>query len=112
MGVLVVLGTAVVIGVIIHRIYSQVGSPPEHASPAPGVSAPKPGSASKIFDRVIAAGQGASIGGLTSADGRIAIWVKNNSGGEIVLVDPSTGQTTGRIRLGTGSGVSQGTGGR
>lgn len=97
LGVLVVLGTAVVIGVIIYRIYAQVaGSPAQAGSAAHGEAAA--GSAAP-FERTIAGGKGGSIAGIAAAGGRIAIWVRNDAGGKVVVIDPATGRTLGQVAL-------------
>jgi hypothetical protein len=84
MGVLIVLGTSLVIGLVIKRFY-DAGSPRAKAASAMAIR--------------IAAPLGAVIGGVTALDGRLAIWVKDGKGGKVVLVDPQTGAVSGTVTL-------------
>jgi hypothetical protein len=83
MGVLIVLGTAVVIGVVIHRIYakpavqSMIGVVPGAAAGAPVVSGVLP--------------PGEHIAGIAAAGGDVAVWVTGPAGDRVLLVNPETG---------------------
>lgn len=98
LGVLVVLGTAVVIGVIIYRIYAHVAGKPAQAGSAAHGQVARAVSAAP-FERTIAGGKGGSIAGLAAAGGGIAIWVRNDAGGKVVVIDPTTGRTLGQVTL-------------
>lgn len=94
MGVLIVIGTALVIGVIIKRIY-DAGSAPVKAS---SVQAAPPVAKVPATLRIPAAA-GAAIGGIAAVDGRLAIWVKDGQGGKVVLIDPRTNRLAGTVTL-------------
>jgi hypothetical protein len=80
LGVLVVLGTATVIGVVIKRIY---------ADPAPAstgsAAAPVPGGG------VVQLPAGAKITGLAAAGGDFAVAVSGPAGDQVWIVNPATG---------------------
>lgn len=87
LGVLVILGTALVIGVVIHRIYAKP------AAPAPGVV---PGVPAMLPAASNVLGRGEHVSGIAGAGGAVAIWVSGPEGDRILLLDPSSG----RISLG------------
>ena len=87
LGVLIVLGTALVIGVVIHRIYAKP------AAPAPGVV---PGVPAMLPAASNVLGRGEHVSGIAGAGGAVAIWVSGPEGDRILLLDPSSG----RISLG------------
>ncbi len=76
LGLLVVLGTALVIGVVIKRIYASPAAPSMSAVPAGVVSALPAGS---------------RIMGLAGAGGAFAVWVSGPGGDAVYLLDPATG---------------------
>jgi hypothetical protein len=77
---LIVLGTALVIGVVIQRLYAK----PETASMTePGPAAPVHGP--------LALPAGLRIAGIASAGGEVAVWVSGPGVDQIWLVDPLTG---------------------
>jgi hypothetical protein len=79
MGVLIVVGTAVVIGVIIHRIYDRnVASPSITALPAPPAVA-------------AALAPGEHIAGIAGAGGQVAVWVTGPAGDRVLLLSPANG---------------------
>jgi len=82
LGVLIVLGTALVIGVVIQRIYAK----PEAAS----MSAPVPGGQAGPW--VLQAGS--HVSGIAAAGGELAVWVSGPAGDQIWLLDPRTGGRT------------------
>jgi len=86
LGILVVLGTAVVAGVIIRRLYAP-------AAPASNVAAatlpPQPGTAPPTTTTTLPTGS--RILGLAAAGGSLAIWVTSPAGSQdIYLLDPAT----------------------
>jgi hypothetical protein len=83
LGVLVILGTALVIGVVIHRIYAK----PDVPAPGvvPGVPAVLP-AASNVL------GRGEHVSGIAGAGGAVAIWVSGPEGDRVLLLDPGTGK--------------------
>lgn len=83
MGVLIVLGTAVVIAVIVHRIYATPAAPSMTAS-----AAAAPPLALPAF-RLPA---GARIAGIANAGDAVAVWVTSPAGDELLLLNPATGQ--------------------
>ena len=89
MGIAVVLGTALVIGVAVKRFYDAGTAPveasaPESAAP-PSIRLPAP--------------PGSAISGIAAVDGRLAVWVKDGKGGEVMLIDPRTNQLAGTVTL-------------
>ncbi|MCF3946080.1 MULTISPECIES: hypothetical protein [Acidiphilium] len=92
LGVLIVLGTALVIGVVVKRVFEST------ASPVPAVHVPGiPGTAP--FATALPAGLGASIGGIAASGGRVAIWIRTAHGGKVVFVDPENGVVAGTVSL-------------
>lgn len=91
LGVLIVLGTALVIGVIIHRIYAKPSAP--SMAPAlvpatvPGATAAQP----VIANRLPA---GDYIKAIAAAGANVAIWVGGPDGDRVLLVNPATGGIT------------------
>jgi hypothetical protein len=83
MGVLIVLGTALVIGVVIKRIYAKPAAPSMSAM-APGVL-PGAVAASAVLPAE------AHIAGIAGAGGAIAVWVSGPGGDEVLLIDPASG---------------------
>ena len=81
LGVLIVLGTAVVAGVIIHRIYARV-------SPAASMVAavPVPGVAP------VRLAPGERVAGIAGAGGALGVWVTGPQGDRVLLIDPASGQ--------------------
>jgi len=80
LGVLIVIGTALVIGVVIHRIYDVAAAP---SMPA-GVSAGGP----------VRLAAGERVAGIAAAGGDVAVWVTGPDGDRVLLVDPRTGGAT------------------
>ncbi len=81
LGVLVILGTALVIGVVIHRLYAKP-SPP---SMPPMTAFPT------LANRLPA---GDTIKSIAGAGADLAIWVSGPDGEQILLLNPITGQLT------------------
>jgi Family of unknown function (DUF6476) len=87
LGVLIVVGTAVVIGTVIHRLYAR-NDAPSMAQPLATPAAPAPaGLASTVLP------PGEHIAGIAAAGGRIAVWVSGPQGDRLLLVDPLSGQS-------------------
>jgi hypothetical protein len=78
LGVLIVLGTALVIGVVIQRIYAK----PEAASIslAPGLPT-----------GALVLPAGSRVSGIAATGEELAVWVTGPDGDQIWLVDPRTG---------------------
>lgn len=91
LGVLIVLGTALVVGVIIKRIYDAGSAPAKVSEARSETTAP-------AMLRIPATA-GAAIGGIATMDGRLAVWVKDGGGGKVVLIDPRTNRLTGTVAL-------------
>ena len=96
LGVLIVLGTALVIGVVVKRVVESTTKPAEVPSVLP---APGPTHGIVPFATTLPAAQGASIGGIAASGGRVAIWIKTGHGGRIVFVDPRSGKVAGTVTL-------------
>lgn len=98
LGVLIVLGTAVVVGVVIKRIYAK----PEAASISnamiPGVAATPTPVAGLPAASLPAASQpaaslapGEHIAGIAGAGAEFAVWVSGPGGDRLLLLNPQTG---------------------
>ncbi len=86
LGLLVVLGTGLVIGIIIKRIYANPAS--ASTATAPPIPADTPAGAPFTLP------PGTKITGIAVADGLIAIAVSGPSGDQLWLVNPQTGTHT------------------
>jgi hypothetical protein len=82
LGVLIILGTALVIGVVIHRIYGK----PAAATPGTIQGASVALAPSSLLAR------GEHISGIAGAGGELAIWVTGPAGDKVLLLDPATGK--------------------
>jgi hypothetical protein len=86
MGVLIVLGTAVVIGVVIKRIYAKPAAPSTVAAlPMAPMQA-----------ETLAPGE--HVAGIAGAGGNVAVWVTGPSGDRVLLLNPQTGGFTTVLR--------------
>ncbi len=77
MGVLIILGTALVIGVVINRLYARQDAP-SIFTPAPVVA-------------TAALAPGEHIAGIAAAGADVAIWVTGPGGDRLLLLDPASG---------------------
>lgn len=105
MGVLIVIGTTVVIGTIIHRLYARFSAPstPSVAAasvPAPGAvqgvvaqGAAVPAGGGPAAGGMVALQPGERVAGIASAGADLAIWVRGPQGERVLLLDPATGQS-------------------
>ena len=82
MGVLILLGTTVLVVTIIHR-----------------AAAPRAGAAAAPIARDLHEPAGTAIVGVAGAGGRLAIALHGGGADRVVLVDPATGAVAGRITL-------------
>ncbi|HQT39760.1 MAG TPA: hypothetical protein PK231_10070 [Acidocella sp.] len=86
LGVLIVLGTALVIGVVIKRIYAK----PAATSMTAPVTAVIPGESTPVLPvGTLAAGE--HVAGIAGAGGMLAIWVSGAAGDRVMLLNPQTG---------------------
>ena len=83
LGVLIVVGTALVIGMVIHRLYARSDAPSMAPLAAPAGCRP-------VRRRVLAPGE--HIAGIAAAGGRIAVWVRGPQGDRLLLIDPASGR--------------------
>ena len=98
MGVLIVVGTAVVVGTIIHRLYARDSAPPPIAQPlaaevpAHGFTSiyNAPGGVDGAKPAMLAPGE--HISGIAAAGAYVAIWVSGPTGARVLLLDPASGQ--------------------
>jgi hypothetical protein len=85
LGVLIVIGTAVVIGVVIKRIYGTTPAVPSITSAViPGMPA-----AASLPAAALAPGE--HIAGIAGAGGEFAVWVSGAKGDRLLLLNPQTG---------------------
>lgn len=101
LGILVVLGTALVIGVVVKRMMVSTGGPAEQtvgqaASRPSGFEAP----GEKPFATKLPGATGSHIAGITGAGGMVAIWVADDAGGRVIFVNPRDGRIAGSATLG------------
>jgi hypothetical protein len=80
MGVVIIAGVAMVVGVIISRIYAK--------PPAPSMILPAP--ASSLLPAATL-NPGEHIAGLASAGGQFAVWVNGPAGDRLLLLNAETG---------------------
>jgi hypothetical protein len=86
MGVLIVLGTAVVAGTIVHRVYANAQRP----SMASAVVSPPAGLAPPVAEPVVLPA-GAHISGIAAAGSDVAVWITAPAGDQLWLLNPQTG---------------------
>ncbi len=89
MGVLIVIGTTVVVGTIIHRLYARVSAPPPIAAPLAAPAAPAGATAASPVTASLPAGS--HIAGIAAAGPDVAVWVSAPGGDQLWLVNPQTG---------------------
>ena len=97
LGVLIVLGTALVIGVIIHRIYAKQPAPSMAAATAPAVV---PGATAALPAMANRLPAGDYIKAIAAAGADVAIWVGGPDGDRVLLVNPATGSIAVAISAG------------
>ena len=85
MGLLIVLGTALVIGTVIHRIYARKPVASPLAVPGGSVAVAMAGAG-------LAPGE--HIAGIAGAGGDVAVWVNGPAGDRLLLVDPASGRVS------------------
>ncbi len=93
MGLLIVLGTALVVGVIIHRVYARntaAASMPAVSPPVVVGALPAGGRSAGPFGLA----PGEHIAGMASAGADLAVWVSGPSGERVLLIDPASGQVS------------------
>ncbi len=86
MGVLIVLGTAVVAGTVVHRLYARKAAPSRQEAMPVAVA----GS--------VALEAGEKIQGIAGTGDEIAVWVSGPGGGRVLLIDPSNGRVSVGLR--------------
>jgi hypothetical protein len=87
MSVLIIVGTTVVVGTIIHRLYARVSGPPPTVQPLalPAIPVAPAGVAAQLQP-------GEHIAGIAAAGAYVAVWVTGPSGARLLLLNPGTGQ--------------------
>lgn len=100
MGVLIIIGTAVVIGTIIHRIYARNSVPAPMAAPLAAPLAP----ATPPSGQPMQLRPGEQIAGISQAGADLAILVTGPAGDRLLLLNPATGRIS--IIL-EGTGIAQ-----
>jgi len=88
LGILVVLGTAVVIGVIIKRLYASPAPPSIAGAPPADVALPDAGAA---FNAPVLLPAGSRIAGIAAAGGDFAVTVTGPAGDQVWVLNPQTG---------------------
>ncbi|MBU6418234.1 MAG: hypothetical protein KGQ79_00720 [Proteobacteria bacterium] len=88
MGVLIIIGTTVVVGTIIHRLYASFAAPSTPQAAVGGSAVPgeiPAGAAAQLAP-------GERISGIASAGADVAVWVSGPKGDRLLLLNPVTGQ--------------------
>lgn len=102
LGVLVILMTALVIGIVIHRIYAASGTrAPASASGSTAAPAFVPGLHAAGTGAPARLQPGEHIRGITAVGGDLAIWVSGPGGDRVLLLDPANGNI--RVAIAPGS---------
>jgi hypothetical protein len=83
MGVMIVLGTTVILVTIVKRMTSGPPGPPE-----------------KAFATVLDEPAGTTIAGIASARDRLAMQLHGGGADRVLLIDPGSGAVVGRVSLG------------
>ncbi len=83
MGVLIILGTALVIGVVIHRLYARPA--------APSMTAVTPGATDSFPVASNRLAPGEHVAGIAAAGSDIVVWVTGPAGDRVLLLDPASG---------------------
>jgi len=104
LGVLIVLGTALVVGVVIHRIYARTAEPSNVSGPAEPSTYSGPAEPSNVSGPAAVSamgavapavlGKGEHVAGMAAAGADVAVWVSGPAGDRVLLLDPRTGAVT------------------
>lgn len=84
MSVLIVIGTTIVVGTIIHRLYAKYAAP---ANPTAEMLAPVAGAPATTASLL----PGDHIQTIAAAGPDVAVWVNGPTGERILLIDPASG---------------------
>jgi hypothetical protein len=102
MGVLIVLGTTVILVTIVKRtMLGPMGSGPP-GSAAPGSGPPGSGAtgvAGKPFAAVLDEPAGTGIAGIAQVHERLAVLLRGGGTDRVLLIDPLTGAVLGKVSL-------------
>ena len=88
MAVLIVMGTTVVVGTIIHRLYARESAPPPMLAPLTVPQAPMAPSPAVVAQLQL----GEHIAGIAGAGADVAVWVSGSGGDRLLLLNPASGQ--------------------
>lgn len=92
MGVLIVIGTTVVVGTVIHRLYARLAAPPMPAASLAAPMVPVAGNVPVAAVQAAAAlAPGEHISGIASAGPDVAVWVNGPKGERVLLLNPVSG---------------------
>jgi hypothetical protein len=80
MGVLIIAGTVTLVVLLVQRVGGGGGG-------------------GAAFQADLGQPEGARIGGIAAAEGRLGVWVQRPDGDRVLLLDPKRGTVTGEIRL-------------
>ena len=91
MAVLIIIGTTVVVGTLIHRFYAKTTPTPTtttllHETNAADIDTDLPS------PTTLALPQGLQIEGIAAIDHNLAVWVRGPVGDKIIILNPKTGQ--------------------
>ena len=90
MGVLIIIGTTVVVGTVIHRLYASFATP---STPQTMASAPVSAVPVEMPAGVVAQlAPGERISGIAPAGAELAVWLSGPKGDRLLLLNPVTGQ--------------------
>ncbi len=88
MGVLILLGTAVIVATIIRRTISGPSATAPHMQPE-----------AVAFAATLDEPAGTTIAAVTEARDRLAVQLRGGGPDRVILIDPATGVISGRITL-------------
>jgi hypothetical protein len=91
MGVLIVVGTAALVIVVVHRMTA----PTQTAAVAPAGGPAWRSAVAAVLDEPA----GTRIAGITAVRDRLAVQLEGGGADRVVLIDPATGTVAGRISL-------------
>ena len=89
MGVLIVLGTSIVLVTIVKRVTANRDAPAQHALAVPAAH----------FAATLDEPEGTAIEGISDLNGRLAIRLRGGGPDRVVVIDAASGAVVGRVTL-------------
>lgn len=96
MAVLIIVGTTVVVGTLIHRFYAKSAPAPTtittESPTMPNNTAEIQGDALPSAPSTLVLAPGLQIEGMTAVGHDLALWIRGPVGDKVLLLNPRTGQ--------------------